>query len=82
MKSLEGKRQFRTHLATYVAVNAMLWVTWLVVALNGGTWFPWPIFASLGWGVAVVRQGMAAYGGAGGMSEADIQREMGRLGGE
>jgi len=45
--SLRKKREFRSHLLTYLAVNAMLILIW---ALTDGGFF-WPIFPILGWAI-------------------------------
>ena len=46
---LRKKRDFRTHVAIYVIVNAMLVGIWAVT----GAGFFWPIFPILGWGIGV-----------------------------
>jgi 2TM domain len=45
---------WRIHLMVYVAVQVLLFATWGVVWAFGGTAFPWPVFALLGWGIGVV----------------------------
>ncbi|MFW5691037.1 MAG: protein kinase domain-containing protein [Chloroflexota bacterium] len=49
-KRIEERNDFYSHLAIYVAVNAMLWTIWAVA--GGG--FPWPIFPTMGWGIGIV----------------------------
>jgi hypothetical protein len=53
LRSLKRKRDFFAHLVSFLAVNAMLWGVWLVIALSAGAWFPWPVFPTLGWGVGL-----------------------------
>ena len=70
-----AKLGFRSHLITFVLVNAGL------AALNLATspqylWFAWPLF---GWGVGLVSHGVAVYGGHGGLREDMIAREMATL---
>lgn len=48
------RRDFRVHLAIYLAVNAMLWILW--AAVTGTDEFPWPIWVTLGWGIGVAVQ--------------------------
>jgi hypothetical protein len=55
---LKKKRDFRSHVFIYVAVNAVLVVIWAVV---GGGFF-WPIFPILGWGVGVAANAWDVYG--------------------
>lgn len=38
------------HLMTYIAVNIMLWVFWLIT----GQGFPWPLFVTGGWGIGLL----------------------------
>lgn len=45
---------WRIHLAVYLAVQTLLFATWGIVWASGGTAFPWPVFALLGWGIGVV----------------------------
>jgi len=49
-RRLTERRQFPTHLAAYVVVNAMLVVIW---AMTGAGYF-WPGFVLAGWGVGVL----------------------------
>ncbi|WP_075015060.1 2TM domain-containing protein [Geodermatophilus obscurus] len=53
-EKLHRRRELVDHLTGYLAVNATLWVSWLVVALAGGTWSPWPLVPTTGWGVGLV----------------------------
>ncbi|TVT37655.1 2TM domain-containing protein [Hymenobacter setariae] len=61
-----ARTKFQSHLITYLVVNAGLW---LLLAVT--TWplerhhhlgLPWPIWSTIFWGVAVVAQGLTAYG--------------------
>jgi hypothetical protein len=70
---LRKKREFQGHLITYLAVNALLIVTW---ALTGAGFF-WPMFPLVAWGIGVVFHGIDAYGGE--PSEDRIRTEMDRL---
>ena len=27
---------------------------WLTIALTSGSWFPWPLWVTLGWGIGLV----------------------------
>jgi hypothetical protein len=72
---LKKKRDFRTHLFMYVAVNAMLVVIWAITS-DGGLF--WPIFPILGWGIGVAGNAWDVYGRKP-LREEDIQREQQRL---
>lgn len=75
IQRLNEKRDFRTHVAAYVAVNAMLIGLW---AFTGADFF-WPIFPIAGWGVGLLLHGYTVY-----MvrppTEVEIQREIERAG--
>ena len=69
------KLAFRSHLLSYVIVNAGL------VAINLTTspehlWFVWPM---VGWGIGLVAHGAATYGFVNADRETLIQKEMDRL---
>jgi uncharacterized membrane protein YecN with MAPEG domain len=74
---LQQKRAFQANLASFVAVNAVLVLIW---ALSGAGYF-WPIWVIGFWGIGLVMHGWRVYGG-GGITEADIQREMRKGGGD
>ncbi len=56
------RREFPEHLVPHLAVIATLWVSWLVVALGTGTWFPWPLFPMAGWGIGLAFRTRSAAG--------------------
>ena len=72
---LKKKRDFRTHVFMYVAVNATLIVVWAIVS-DGGLF--WPIFPLLGWGVGLAANAWDVYGQKP-ITEEQIQREAERL---
>jgi len=75
---LRKRRAFRSHLAAYVVVNAMLWGIWYVIALSSDAWFPWPIFPTLGWGVGLALNFWDVYLRHD-ITEDDVQQEVARL---
>ncbi len=75
VRRLKKKRDFRSHLFMYVAVNAMLVVIWAVTGTDN---FFWPIFPILGWGVGVAANAWDVYG-RGEITEDEIRREADRL---
>lgn len=44
----------RPHLASYVGVMVLLVAIWLLVGLTAGSWYPWPVWPALGWGIGVL----------------------------
>jgi 2TM domain-containing protein len=74
IQRLKKKRDFRSHVFIYVAVNAMLVVIWAVT----GSGFFWPIFPIIGWGIAVAANAWDVYGRKP-ITENEIRREADRL---
>jgi hypothetical protein len=72
--NLKKKRDFRSHLFVYCAVNCLLVGIW---AFTGAGFF-WPIFPILGWGIAVAFNAWDVYGHRD-FSEDEIRREADRL---
>ncbi|GAA4397260.1 hypothetical protein GCM10023187_06450 [Nibrella viscosa] len=60
---------FKFHLRNYLIVNAFLWLIWLVSTFvySDNTWsgyrFPWPIWATLGWGIGLAMHYFRVYHG-------------------
>ena len=73
IRRLKAKRAFMQSLAAYVIVNAFLVAIW---ALSGQGYF-WPIWVMGGWGIGIAFHAWSVYG-RGGITEADVQREMQR----
>ena len=71
---LKKKRDFRSHVAIYIIVNAMLVGIWAVT----GAGFFWPIFPILGWGIGVGANAWDVYGRKP-ITEDEVQRETERL---
>lgn len=73
IKRLEEKRDFRTHVVTYVVVNGFLVGIW---AVTGAGYF-WPVWPILGWGIGLVLHAWKIYGQRP-ITESDIEAEMHR----
>jgi hypothetical protein len=58
-RATRRRRELRSHLLTYLMVNAMLIGIW---AATGADYF-WPIWPLLGWGIGVASHAAEAYGG-------------------
>ena len=76
IKRIKDKRDFKTHVVTYVVVNLFLVGVW---AIAGGGYF-WPGWVMAGWGIGLVLHGWQTYRGERPITEQDIQREMGDSG--
>ena len=72
IKRIKDKRDFRTHVVSYVVVNLFLVGVW---AVSGGGYF-WPGWVMAGWGIGLVLHGWQTYRGERPITEEDIQREM------
>ena len=75
LTSLKKKRDLRTHVFMYVAVNATLIVIWAIVS-DGGLF--WPVFPLLGWGIGLAANFWDVYGRKP-ITEDQIQQEAARL---
>jgi hypothetical protein len=74
---LEKRRDFKTHVFIYLAVNAGLVAIWAITGADG---LFWPIFPILGWGIGLAANAWDVYGRKP-ITEADVDREAERLGG-
>ena len=78
VRRLKKRRDFRAHLTSYVVVNTALWGVWAVIGATSGSWFPWPVFVTLAWGIGLTMNAREVYLRRP-ISEEEIQREMIRL---
>lgn len=74
----QAKRQarFKSHLITYLAVNALLWVIWATTEHGHHDLLPWPIWSTVFWGIGLLLQGLRTYGGwnKDGLAEREYER--------
>lgn len=80
-RRVEAILGFKQHAMAYCLVNGVIFIIWLVVALSGGTWFPWFIFPLLGWGIGLGINAWVVYGGGGyeQRHERMVQAEMDKI---
>jgi hypothetical protein len=78
IRQLRRRRAFRSHVAAYVVMNVALWAIWLVIGLTAETWFPWPAFVTVGWGIGVVMNAWDVYMRRP-ITEDEIRHEMNHL---
>jgi 2TM domain len=55
----KARADFKTHLASYLIVNGMLWLLWLFT--SGTHSHPWPIWPTMGWGIGLLFNYLAVY---------------------
>lgn len=74
IKRIEEKHSFGVHAFTYLVVNAMIVIVWM---MTGSTFF-WPIFVIGFWGMGLAIHGYNAYRGNV-YTETEIQKELERM---
>jgi hypothetical protein len=79
LERLKKRRDFTGHLLVYTLVNLVVWGIWVVVGANSGSWWPWPIFVTLAWGIGLVMNAWDVYFRRP-ITEEDLRREMEHLG--
>ena len=63
-KTAKKRVEFKKHLITYIIINVFLWCLWLFTGSKyGNSIFPWPAFVTIGWGIGLVFNYIAAYSG-------------------
>jgi hypothetical protein len=58
------RASFKRHLGTYIIIIGFLWVLWLFTGNNSSTGdsrYPWPIWATGGWGIGLLFHYLSAY---------------------
>ncbi len=76
IRRIEAKRGFRGHFVVYLAVNALLVAIWAITSAG----YFWPVWPMLGWGIGVAAHAVGVYVRPAEISEAQIDRELDRLG--
>jgi hypothetical protein len=77
---LKKRRDLKAHAVVYALVNLAVWGLWVVVAANSGSWWPWPIFLTLFWGIGLAMNAWDVYFRKP-ITVQELQREMGHLSG-
>ena len=70
---------FKRHLGTYVIVIGFLWALWLFTGTDSNTGdakYPWPIWATAGWGIGLLFHYLSAYVSTG---ENSVEKEYEKL---
>lgn len=78
LQRVKKRRDLHTHAFAYVVINALVWGVWVIIGATSGSWFPWPLWVTLGWGIGLVFNAWDVYGRRP-ITETDVHREMERL---
>ena len=57
----KARATFKSHLIIYLVINLGLWAVWFLTDSNKLHGTPWPVWTSLGWGIALGFQYFNAY---------------------
>ena len=78
VRSVKKRRDFQTHAFAYLTMNVLVWGVWFLIGATSGSWFPWPVFVTLGWGIGLAFNAWDVYFSHP-ISEDEIEREIARL---
>ena len=51
LQRVKKRREFHTHLFAYLTINVLLWGVWAIIGVAAHSWYPWPLWVTLGWGI-------------------------------
>lgn len=58
----QKRASFKSHLATYVVINAFFWVLWYFTGEHKThEGWPWPVWPAIGWGIGLAFHYVGAY---------------------
>lgn len=80
LRRLKQRRDFKGHALAYVLVNLVVWGVWVVIGISSHSWWPWPVFVTLGWGIGLVMNAWDVYLRRP-ITEEELQREIEHLNG-
>jgi hypothetical protein len=62
-KIARARAGFKRHLFTYAVVNIFLWLMWGFTGVKSGSYVPWPVFVTFGWGIGLAFNWYGVYYG-------------------
>lgn len=80
LRRLKKRRDLRAHLFVYMLVNGVVWAVWAIIAVNSHSWWPWPVFMTLFWGIGLVMNAWDVYFRRP-ITEDEVRREIQHLAG-
>jgi hypothetical protein len=78
LRRVKKRRDLKTHAVVYALVNLAIWGIWLVIAANSNSWWPWPVFLTVFWGIGLAMNAWDVYFRKP-ITEQEIQREIDSL---
>lgn len=78
LRSLKKRRDLHTHTFAYLIINLLVWGVWALIGVTAHTWFPWPLWVTLGWGIGLAFNAWDVYFRRP-ITEDELQREVERL---
>jgi hypothetical protein len=58
---IKKRRDFKAHVLVYTLVNSVIWGIWVAIGISSHSWWPWPVFPTLGWGIGLVMNAWDVY---------------------
>ena len=80
LSRLNKRRDLKAHVVVYALVNLSIWGVWLVIAANSHSWWPWPVFVTLFWGIGLAMNAWDVYFRRP-ITEQELKQEIDRLDG-
>jgi hypothetical protein len=54
LKMARSRVNFKAHFIIFILGNVMLWLLWIMLYYIFNVGFPWALFPTLGWGIALL----------------------------
>lgn len=78
LAQVKKRRDLKAHAVVYTLFNLAIWGIWAVVAANSHSWWPWPVFLTVFWGIGLAMNAWDVYFRKP-ITEQELQREIDRL---
>lgn len=78
LRRVKKRRDLGAHVFIYLVVNVVVWSIWVIIGATSHSWWPWPVFLTLGWGIGLVMNIWDVYLRKP-ITEDELQREIERL---
>jgi fatty acid desaturase len=61
VQSLKRRADLKAHAVVYVLANLAFWGIWVVIGIGSHSWWPWPVFLTLFWGIGLLMNAWDVY---------------------